>query len=110
MKDMGRVRTCVGLSISCEDDGISINQSAYAKEVIERFEMTDCKPVSTPVDTSQSLRQLEKDEERLDNLPYQEAVGSLLYLVQGSRPDLAFAVSNVSRYNTEHGTLLIGRR
>lgn len=104
MKDMGMAKTCVGLNIEYEDDGISINQSTYTREIIERFGMNDCRPAVTPVDTSQTLCQLTENEETLTNVPYQEAVGSLLYLVQGSRPDLAFAVSNVSRYNAVHGT------
>ena len=44
------------------------------------------------------------DEEPEINVPYREAVGALLFLVQGTRPDLAFAVSNVSRYNEKHET------
>lgn len=36
-------------------------------------------------------------------IPYQEAVGCLLYLVQGTRPDLAFAVNDVSRFNNNFG-------
>lgn len=102
MKDLGRAKTCVGLSIHFEDDGISIGQPQYAKEILARFEMSNCKPVSTPVDISQKLTAAIPDNELLD-VPYLEAVGSLLYLVQGTRPDLAFSVSYVSRFNLRHG-------
>lgn len=37
------------------------------------------------------------------SVPYQALVGALLYLVQGSRPDIAFAVGDVSRYNSCYG-------
>lgn len=37
-------------------------------------------------------------------VPYQEAVGSLLHLTQGTRPDVVFAVNNVSRFNKNHPT------
>ena len=48
---------------------------------------------------------MKKEGEDTSNIPYQEVVGSLLYLVQGMRPDIAFAVGNVSRFNTNHGQI-----
>lgn len=36
-------------------------------------------------------------------VPYQEAVGSILYLCQSTRPDLCFAINDVSRFNAKHG-------
>lgn len=43
-----------------------------------------------------------EDGEDTDDIPYQEAVG-LLFLVQGTRPDMAFAVNDVSRFNSRFG-------
>lgn len=104
MKDMGQAKTCVGISIRFEDDGITIGQSTYAKEILARFGMADCKAASTPTDTSQKLsaKMVQPGDVSID-VPFQEAVGSLLFLVQGTRPDLAFAVSDVSRFNKSHG-------
>lgn len=101
MKYLGRAKTCVGLHIEFENDGISIGQASYAKDVLERFKMSNCKPVATPTDVSQKLMPNSPDDDVIE-APYQEAVGSLLYLVQGTRPDLAFAVNNVSRFNSNY--------
>lgn len=44
-----------------------------------------------------------KPDEDVVAVPYQKSVESLLYLVQGTKPDLAFGVSNVSRFNSNYG-------
>lgn len=104
MKDIGVARNCVGLNITFTKEGIAIDQSTYTKAVLHRFGMDDCKPQSTPSDTNQKLTtEMATEDIGLDEVPYQEAVGSLLYLVQGSRPDIAFAVSDVSRFNSKYG-------
>lgn len=109
MKDMGVASNCVGLHITYGQNGdIRLDQSAYIKEILSRFNMADCKPVSTPSDTNQKLSidmcaSSKEDQEAMSNIPYQEAVGSLLYLVQGTRPDIVFAVNDVSRYNSNFG-------
>lgn len=104
MKDMGRARTCVGMTIDYERDFISISQETYANDVLKRFGMADCKSVGSPCDPSQKLISGSDELDGEADVPYREAVGSLLFLVQGTRPDLAFAVSNVSRFNDKHNS------
>lgn len=72
--------------------------------------MEDAKPVSTPSDINQKLSinttsNKEEDGDITGSVPYQELVGCLLYLVQGTRPDIAFAVNDVSRFNLNHRTV-----
>lgn len=106
MKDMGPAKECVGIRITQGENNIQLDQSSYAEEILKRFGMQECKPISTPADPNQKLSlnmpMSEINGEEVKNVPYQEAVGSLLYLVQGTRPDLAFAVNDVSRFNTNH--------
>lgn len=110
MKDLGEAKNCVGLHITRNrvNGTISIDQTKYIKEILENFGMTDCKPVASPADPNVKLNKNmspKMDEERNDmaNVPYQEAVGSILYLANGSRPDISFAVNNVSRFNKNPG-------
>lgn len=106
MKDLGTAKCCVGLNITYEDDQnkICVDQSKYIGEILEKFGMMDCKPVATPSDFNQKLSiEMVKEGNLNGKVPYQEAVGSLLYLVQGTRPDIAFAVNDASRFNNNHG-------
>lgn len=70
--------------------------------------MNDCKPVSTPADPNQKLTtemtpKTSDEINEMSKIPYQEAVGGLLYIAQGTRPDIAFAVNTVSKFNINLG-------
>lgn len=97
MKDLGLAKYCVGLRITRDKK----NNAIYVEEeLLEKFEMTNCNPMETPSDPNQRLAKEEpNDDFDPTNIPYQQAVGCILYLTQGTRPDIAFAVNNVSRYN-----------
>lgn len=60
--------------------------------------MECCHPVSTPMVPGFKFTKDDNDED-LINVPYQEAIGSLLYLSQISRPDLSYSVNFLSRFN-----------
>ncbi|CAB0041104.1 unnamed protein product, partial [Trichogramma brassicae] len=74
-----------------------INQGAYARRTIDKYGMSDANPVSVPADPNNILRPVENDDDCLDNVPYRELVGSLTYQAIISRPDIAFATSNVNK-------------
>lgn len=106
MKDIGVAKGCLGIRIDQAKDGINIDQQNYTEEILKRFQMDDCKPMNTPCDSNVKLS-IEMDTEAADanellKIPYQEAIGSLLYLSQGTRPDIAYAVNNVSRFNSNY--------
>lgn len=102
MKDMGPVKGCIGIRIKLNDDGsIELDQHTYIGEVLKRFGMLDCKMIGNPCDINAKLT-CNTDDEIISNVPYQEAVGSLLFIAQATRPDISFAVNNVSRFNKSH--------
>lgn len=66
--------------------------------------MIDCKPAPTPYDPGQklSIKLFTNENSLVGKVPYQEAIGSLLYIANATRPDLAFAVNDLSRFNKSH--------
>ena len=62
--------------------------------------MQDSNPVNTPADANSKLQPATNQDEPLNQTQYQSAVGSLMYLSVNSRPDIAFAVNNLARFNS----------
>lgn len=96
----------VGLQIQRDRNNktIFINQSHYVDKVLERFNMKSCSGKTTPLDTNIKLclkgSTNDVDSKSVD-VPYCEAIGSLMYLMIGTRPDIAFAINLLSRYSNE---------
>lgn len=103
MKDLGSANEILGLKIerNPNTNKIKISQERYVKEILERFSVINCKPGSTPLIPGIKLtcgdKEMSSDE--LAQVPYRELVGSLIYLANTSRPDIAFATGILSRFN-----------
>ena len=103
MKDLGNLKWILGMEIKRDrvNKTISINQTAYIDQVIRRFGMTDCKPISTPVQGV--LRRVPKDINCKADEEYMALVGSLLYAAIITRPDIAYAVQALGRHLQSSG-------
>jgi len=105
MKDLGEAKVILGLEIRGAKalGTLTLAQGKYAAQVLKKFGMAKCNPIGTPLEVGP---QLVKANEGDDALPYREAVGSLTYLMVGTRPDLAFAIEKLGRivlcYGKEH--------
>jgi len=86
---------------------IAINQIGYINRVLDRFEMTDCRKRSTPMEIGYKphVIQLELGEQPFDARTYQEAIGLILYAALGTRPVITYATSVLGRYGTLPSTL-----
>jgi len=102
MQDLGEAKIILELEIR-RDKALStlkLSQGKYAAQVLENFGMAECNPIGTPLEVG---LQLVKAYESDDALPYREAVGSLIYLMVGTRPDLGFAIGKLSRFVSCYG-------
>ena len=64
--------------------------------MLKKFQMDNCKPVSTPMITGCKLSKDDESKE-VDQRLYRSMIGSLLYLTT-SRPDLMQAIGQVARF------------
>ena len=84
----------LGLEIAQEKDGIKITQKGYIEKILKKFNMENANPVETPIIKSSQNIEPGKAESKF---PYRSAVGALMYLMVGTRPDIAYAVGVASR-------------
>ncbi|KAH9790140.1 Integrase catalytic domain-containing protein [Citrus sinensis] len=106
MKDLGEAKKILGMEI-CRDRArgkVSLSQKQYLKKVLQQFGMTEqTKSVSTPLAShfklsAQLSPSTDAEREYMLQVPYSNAVGSLMYAMVCTRPDISHAVGIVSRY------------
>jgi hypothetical protein len=104
MSDLGLLSFYLGIKVHQGDSGITLQQTAYAKCVVELAGLTDCNPALIPMEERLKLSR-DSTTEEVDAMQYQRLVVSLRYLTH-TRPDLAFSVDYVNRFmqrpTTEH--------
>ncbi|KAM0011978.1 putative RNA-directed DNA polymerase [Helianthus debilis subsp. tardiflorus] len=106
MTDLGTMKQFLGLEVQQTQDGIFLSQKKYAEALLQRFGMLKCNPEPTPLNTSEKLM-LDDGAEKVDEGRYRSLVGGLIYLTH-SRPDLAYAVSLISRFMQSPSKIHLG--
>ncbi|KAL5804929.1 hypothetical protein ACOSQ3_031729 [Xanthoceras sorbifolium] len=111
MKDLGEAKKILGMEI-CRDrmkSKVSLSQKQYLKKVLQRFGKTEnSKPVSTPLTSHFKLSvalspKSDAEREYMLQVLYSNAVGSVMYAIVCTRPDISQAISVVSRYMHDPG-------
>ena len=101
MKDMGELKFFLGIQVHRDRKArtIHINQSAYINKILHRFGMKESKPAPTPIATGTQLQKATEFDELADTTIYQSMVGSEMYTMLCTRPDLAYAISQTSQFS-----------
>ena len=94
MKDLGVLSWFLGIKFDFSDDTIKMSQSDF----IYRFNMNDAKPRSLPSDVHVNKFNFELSPILDDATLYRQIIGSLIYIMTCTRPDLAFIVTKLSQY------------
>ena len=100
MKDMGKLHYCLGVSIKEKDGVLLLSQEQYIKKILYKYNLQDCKPVSTPMDVNVKLVKDDGYSKPVDPVQYQSMVGSLIYAAIATRPDIAHAVNTLAKFNS----------
>ncbi|KAM1823768.1 hypothetical protein FF1_025765 [Malus domestica] len=96
MTDIGLMAYYLGIEVKQSEEDIFISQESYTNEILKKFKMHDCKPISTPVECGVKLTKHDEGES-VDPTFFKSLVGSLRYLTC-TRPDILYVVGLVSRY------------
>lgn len=94
MKDLGDLHYCLGLAFWRDFGKTLITQSKYVREILNKFQMSDCKAVSTPLDQNVKLYSDDGAKEA-DGTLYSQLVGILNYLTT-RRLDISYSHSILS--------------
>lgn len=101
MKALGDIKSILGANIKRESNGnITVNQSYYVKSLINKFNININKVKSdtpTPDTFNKIIDEIPEDSKHVNNTTYRQIIGSLLYMVTVSRPDLAFSVNTLAQ-------------
>ena len=97
MKDLGRISWFLGIKFEFQSGCIKMNQSKYINKLLNRFKMSDCNPRTLPCDISINKSNFEDSKELVDCKLYREIVGSLIYVMVCTRPDLSYVITKLSQ-------------
>ncbi|KAL0408527.1 UNVERIFIED_CONTAM: Retrovirus-related Pol polyprotein from transposon TNT 1-94 [Sesamum radiatum] len=110
MKDLGNAKKILGMTIDRDrkTSSIFLNQKAYVISVLEKFSMINAKSSSVPLAPHFQLSKdqspkSDSEKKLMEKVPYSNAIGSVMYLMVCTRPDIAYAVSCLSRYMSNAG-------
>lgn len=110
IKDLGAAKKILGMKIYRErgQKKLFLSHKGYIQKILSRFGMTTAKPIDTPSASNNHLSvafapKTAEEKEYMSRVPYASAVGSLMYAMVCTRPDLAHAVSVVSGFMGDPG-------
>ena len=104
MKYLGSPTFFLGMEIlrNRERREIYLNQKAYLQKILNRFNMENSTPVNCPMQNTRCLKKLEEDEPQT-NSPYPQVVGSIMYAMVATRPDLTFVIQDLLQFMSNPG-------
>jgi len=108
--NLGEIHWLLGIEVKRDQEGskILLSQRSYINTSFRRYGFEDLKPVSTPMDPATCLSSIDLPQSTMDiaqmaKVPYQEAVGTLMYVMLGTRLDITYVVQFLSKFSKNPG-------
>ncbi|KAA0037683.1 putative mitochondrial protein [Cucumis melo var. makuwa] len=96
MKELGELKHFLGLEMEYSEKGLFLGQQKYVKDLLQKYGMSDCKPISTQMEVNKKFCTHE-GKDLANPTMYYQLVGSLIYLTL-TRLDISYSVRVVSHY------------
>ncbi|KAJ9542250.1 hypothetical protein OSB04_028756 [Centaurea solstitialis] len=110
MKDLGEAAYILGIKIYRNRSKrlIGLSQNTYIDKVLKKFRMDESKKGFIPMQHGIVLSKTQcpvssQDQDKMKTVPYASAIGSIMYAMLRTRPDVAYSVSVTSRYQQNPG-------
>ncbi|WVZ23807.1 hypothetical protein V8G54_002351 [Vigna mungo] len=110
MKELGEARRILGIDIKRDRPGgnLFLSQECYLQKVISRYRMAESKMASTPVGqhlklTKEQCPKTEEERKKMESVPFSNGIGSIMYGMVCTRPDVAHGVSVLSQFMVNPG-------
>jgi hypothetical protein len=97
-RDLGEAKEFLHMRIQCRDSKIYLNQVTYLHKVLQRFKLKNANLVHTLLPEGYQPSPNTSSASATFCLQFQQVIGSLLYIMLGTRPDIAFAMTKLSQH------------
>ena len=100
IKNLRVIKDYLGIDIdfNLNKGFIKLSQETYINKILNKFNLQDAKIKSTPMDSNIKLEPNKEQANKEDIKLFQMLIGSLLYIMLGTRVDIAFAVIKLARF------------
>ena len=99
--NLGPVKRYLGIAVNQAADSIQLGQSHFVANLLIRFGLQNCNGHSTPLEPGSHCHQDTTYLTEPEQKTYQSLIGGIMYLMQGTRPDLAYAISVLSKHTAK---------
>ena len=97
-RDLGNVKEFLRMRILKKNDSIYLDQTVYLDKVLQRFGLTNAKFASTPLPEGYHPAPNVQTVDTQLRTKYQQIIGSLMYIMLGTHPDIAYAVTKMAQH------------